>query len=101
MTFEIDLRHGLLCLCHYAGRDVHQPYKVAHELLFCECVVHQQWYRGIHQTLCDCLALRGGTECADSVWFWDSGLTGCVVNLAGILDRVFGERYGALRSSEH
>ena len=48
-----------------------------------------------------CLALRGGTDYSDCTWFWDSGLTGCVIDLAGVVDRVLGEIYDSVPKCEH
>ena len=101
MTVEIDHRRRLLRLWHYTERYVHQPCKVARERPLCERAAYQQWCRCIHQVLGDCLALRGGTDCLDCALFWDSGLTGCVVDLAGVVDRVLGERHDAVLKYEH
>lgn len=101
MTVKIDHRHRLLRRWHYTERYVHQACKVAIERPLLECAAYQQWCRGIHQVLSDILALRGGTDCSECACFRGSGLTGCVVDLAGVVDRVLGERYDAVPRCEH
>ena len=101
MTVEIDHRRRLLRIWHYTERYVHQPCKTARECPLCECAAHQQCCRGIRQVLGDRLALRRGTHCSDCAWFWDGGLTGCIVDLAGVVDRVLGEGYDTVPKCEH
>ena len=91
MTVKIDHGHRLLRLGQYTERYVHQSCKVAKECPLCECAAYQQWCRGIYQVLGDCVALRGGTDSLDCAWFWHSRLTRCVVDLAGVVDSMFGK----------
>ena len=101
MTVKINHGRCLLRLGHYTKRYIYQSCKAARECPLCECTAYQQFRRGIRKVLGDCVALRGGTDCSDCAWFWDSGLTRCVVDLAGVVDRVFGEGGDAVPTCEH